>query len=121
MNDLAKSLTNEINDAVKSYEVPYLKQLQVVIAAELVIREDQRIQDAIIQCRKIADSVGVPLEELALHGKAKGARKTSPPVLARYEHPTDKAITWTGRGKKPRWVQQHLDSGKPLDVLRIGT
>lgn len=27
--------------------------------------------------------------------------------------------TWTGRGRKPKWVEEHLASGKSLDEIAI--
>ena len=37
----------------------------------------------------------------------------------KYANPQDPTMTWTGRGRKPRWVQESLESGKELDDLLI--
>lgn len=52
---------------------------------------------------------------------AKPARKprkaaTIPP---KYRHPTDPESTWGGRGRRPVWVQQWIESGKSMDDLLI--
>ena len=40
-------------------------------------------------------------------------------VPAKYANPTDPVQTWTGRGRKPAWVNDFLTSGKTLDDLMI--
>ena len=45
-------------------------------------------------------------------------RKTGT-VAPKYANPQDPTMTWTGRGRKPRWVQENLESGKELDDLLI--
>ncbi|WP_342778599.1 H-NS family nucleoid-associated regulatory protein [Paracoccus laeviglucosivorans] len=41
------------------------------------------------------------------------------PVAAKYAHPENPDQTWTGRGRKPRWVQDALDEDKKLEDLAI--
>jgi DNA-binding protein H-NS len=53
----------------------------------------------------------------AANGTAKTVVKKSPP---KYANPTNPDITWAGgKGPKPKWVQEHLKAGKPLDDLLI--
>lgn len=40
-------------------------------------------------------------------------------VAPKYANPEDPTLTWTGRGRKPKWVQENLDKGKELDDLLI--
>lgn len=64
-----------------------------------------------------ARSKGYSIEEL--FGKAKragGKRGTVPP---KYANPADPSQTWTGRGKRPRWFQAQLDSGRSESDLLI--
>jgi DNA-binding protein H-NS len=41
------------------------------------------------------------------------ARKTT----VRYQHPSDPAKVWSGRGPKPKWIDEELASGRTLDQL----
>jgi DNA-binding protein H-NS len=41
------------------------------------------------------------------------------PVEAKYRHPENAELTWTGRGRKPVWVQELLTAGKTLEDLAI--
>ena len=40
-----------------------------------------------------------------------------PKVLHKYRNPAEPAETWSGRGKRPKWVVAQLKSGKTLDDL----
>lgn len=50
--------------------------------------------------------------------KARKPRKVTK-IPAKYRHPTDPELTWSGRGRKPAWVQQWIESGKSIDDLLI--
>lgn len=39
--------------------------------------------------------------------------------VAKYANPADPSQTWTGRGRKPNWVIEALDSGTSLEDLSI--
>jgi DNA-binding protein H-NS len=41
-------------------------------------------------------------------------------VKPKYRNPADPSQTWTGRGKRPRWYQAALASGKKEKELLIG-
>jgi DNA-binding protein H-NS len=43
-----------------------------------------------------------------------------PKVLPKYRNPAEPAETWSGRGKRPKWVIAQLKSGKKLgDLLAL--
>jgi DNA-binding protein H-NS len=37
----------------------------------------------------------------------------------KYRHPEDSALTWSGRGRKPRWVVEFLAKGGKIESLAI--
>lgn len=39
----------------------------------------------------------------------------------KYANPKNPEITWSGAGKRPKWVAEHLTSGGQLEDLRIKT
>ena len=90
-------------------------ELQAVIgrATELLKqRDDKRKAEAMEQARALLASVGLSLRDL--NGKAKA--KTKGPVYhggRTYQHPTNKALTWKGSGKKPAWLVALEAEGKP--------
>ena len=46
-------------------------------------------------------------------------RRPYPPVLPKYFNPDQPSETWTGRGKRPRWLVKHLKSGRRVEDFRI--
>jgi DNA-binding protein H-NS len=46
-------------------------------------------------------------------------RRPYPTVFPKFRNPKQPSETWTGRGKKPRWLTEQLKSGKQLDDFRI--
>jgi DNA-binding protein H-NS len=46
-------------------------------------------------------------------------RRPYPRVHPKYRNPERPSETWSGRGRQPRWVADHLGSGKKVDDLLI--
>lgn len=76
--------------------------------------EDRKRRDAIAAVEEAAREHGFNLAELT--GAKSRRTGTVPP---KYANPQDPTMTWTGRGRKPRWVQENLELGKQLDDLLI--
>lgn len=75
--------------------------------------EERRKREALAAAESAAREFGFNLTDLT---EAKAARAK---VAAKYANPQDPSLTWTGRGRKPRWVQEALDAGKSLADLEI--
>jgi DNA-binding protein H-NS len=46
-------------------------------------------------------------------------RRPYPKVLPKYRNPAEPAETWSGRGKRPKWVIAQLQAGRKLDDLVV--
>jgi DNA-binding protein H-NS len=101
---------------LKNMSVAELLDLQKAIPAELEVRQKEERQKLLNEFRDKAKALGISLEDLM--GASKGKGRVSK-VAAKYIHPANAALTWTGRGKRPRWVSEWLDSGKSLDQLKV--
>lgn len=53
--------------------------------------------------------------------KPRAVAKPRGKVPPKYRHPENQDLTWTGRGNKPRWVQELLEAGRSLEELLIKT
>lgn len=104
---------------LSKYNVSELEGLQYDIEREIKNREQQEVKKAREQILSIAQSIGLPVEQLIANvGKKSNAVKTTT-VRARYRNPADSEQTWTGRGRQPRWVVAALAKGKKLDEFLI--
>jgi DNA-binding protein H-NS len=52
-------------------------------------------------------------------GQAGKARRKYPRVLPKYRNPQT-SETWSGRGKRPRWLVAAMKSGHKIEEFRIG-
>lgn len=103
---------------LSDYNLSELKGLQGEIEKEIKARQQQEVTKAREQILSIAQGLGVSVEELLANGgaKSKGSGKK---VQAQYRNPADNAQTWTGRGRKPKWIAEGLAGGKSLEDFRI--
>lgn len=58
-----------------------------------------------------------PKQANDIESDAKPSKRTGPSV--QYRHPEEPSLEWTGRGRKPRWVELFLASGRTLEDLKI--
>ena len=53
-----------------------------------------------------------------LSSGARGSRAKGATVAAKYRDP-ETGDTWTGRGKRPRWLQARINAGRTLESFLI--
>jgi len=95
-----------------------------------------REEIGVVLTRKISDeleALGKRLEQLKAEDQSSAhvcredakrvsrTRRPYPPVLPKYQDPSNPSQTWSGRGKQPRWLITQLIQGKHLDDFRIAT
>jgi DNA-binding protein H-NS len=98
---------------LNSLSLKELKELQSQVAKAIADYEDRRKREVLAELDEIAKAKGFSLAELT---GAAPSRKRSPSV-AKYANPANKADTWSGRGRKPRWFTEALAKGrKPEDM-----
>lgn len=89
-----------------------LKQLRKDVDAAIDSFNDRQREKAYAELEAMAREKGFTLVELA--GVAKKRKRTSPP---RFAHPDDGSLTWTGRGRRPRWYTELESAGRaPVDL-----
>jgi len=91
-----------------------LQNLARDIEAEIVNRRIADKERVLNQMRDLASSLGMTLEELI---RQEGISGSTVPI--KYRHPDNPGLTWSGRGKRPAWVNEALASGKTLDDLSV--
>lgn len=104
---------------ISNLSVDELKKLQVEAAALIESKKDQAIEDAYHQILEIAENAGLSLEQILELGNSKRKKTTRKSVEPRYRSKANPSDTWTGRGKKPRWLVAELEKGATLDSFLI--
>lgn len=102
-----------------------LEKLKTDIDKQLEkVAEDEK-KAALIAAEKAAKAHGYSLAELS---GVKAPRKAAKPaakkdgrskVAPKYKNPENESETWTGRGRKPKWVEAYLAAGGDLENILI--
>lgn len=100
---------------LESMSLKELKELQLKVEKAISSYENRKKQEALEELEKKAKTLGFSLSEL-VGGSVARKRK---PAKIKYANPANAAEKWTGRGRKPRWVEAALKSGKSLDDLLV--
>jgi DNA-binding protein H-NS len=101
---------------INAMNLDQLKQLKKDIEKAINSFEARRLADARKSLEAKAAELGVSLAEI-MGGKP--AKRAKAAVAAKYAHPENAAITWSGRGRKPKWVEAALAAGKTMADLEI--
>ncbi|WP_353611282.1 H-NS histone family protein [Roseobacter sp. AzwK-3b] len=80
--------------------------------------ERRRLEEAKSALEATAKQFGFSLDQVIGQTPAKTDRRTRT-VAPKYADPANPDTTWSGRGRKPKWVEAYLASGKTLDDLKI--
>jgi DNA-binding protein H-NS len=82
--------------------------------ATLADRERKKAREA---AERVAAEHGFSLAELT--GIAASAKKTKSKSAAKYRNPANPAETWSGRGRRPRWIVEAAAAGRNLSDFQI--
>ncbi|TCO75563.1 nucleoid protein H-NS [Plasticicumulans lactativorans] len=102
-----------------------LDELQALVEAarrEITHKEQTKLFDVRNQIESLASSVGRSVEELMnldARRKRAAAKPAATERVVKYRNTTDASQTWSGRGKRPRWLQEALDSGAKLENFLV--
>lgn len=77
-------------------------------------KQHQRLYDAYMQFESIAEQSGSTIDEILKAGE-KLEKKRS----IKYRNTDNDEETWTGRGRKPTWLVDALESGKNLEDFAV--
>lgn len=106
---------SEIN--LPDLSTPELKALLQRIPEELAKREKEELEALRQEVRALAKARGYDIEDLLPKTPKEASAKRT--VAPKYRSPEDHNLTWTGRGRKPIWVENFLKNGGSLDALKI--
>ena len=100
---------------VETLSLKELKNLQKDLAKAISTFEDRQKSDARSKLEIIAKEMGYSLADL-ISTEVKPSRA---PAAAKYRHPENPSLTWSGRGRKPQWFVEALETGKTASDLAV--
>ncbi|SIO03670.1 DNA-binding protein H-NS [Rhodovulum sp. ES.010] len=90
-----------------------LKQLRKDVEAAISSYHEREKAKARAALEEKAKEYGFSLDEIV--GKKSRRAKSSP----KYRNPDNAAETWSGRGRRPNWLDEALKKGAKLEDFRI--
>ena len=124
-----QSGASQIAMNLSEFTLPQLQQFRTKIAKEIDKRQAGTKTDLLKRLTKMAkkhglslsDVVGAstPTEAKAKKTDAKPAAGPKELLPAKYRHPNNKDLAWSGRGRRPQWVEQWLANGGALAALEV--
>lgn len=121
-------MTVAMTSNLASYSLPQLKLLSARITKAIVKQEAAVKAATLKKLEKLAREHGLTLNEVLGDGAPAAPRKAPAPKVAaapkpalppKYRHPSKSDLAWSGRGRKPQWVDAWLANGGALDALAI--
>lgn len=99
----------------QQYELEELLELQDKLSAALEEKRKNAIGDALDSIRATAEKLDMTPEELMTLVTGGNKKRTRTPKNGRslppkYRNPDEPHVVWSGRGKRPRWFTEHLES-----------
>lgn len=87
-------------------------------AEELLKQHDtERKEKALAEARATLAAVGLTLKDLNAKAKPKAGKGPVYHAGHTYQHPTNKALTWPGKGKKPTWLTTlEAEGGRAMET-----
>lgn len=125
-----------MSDNYSTLSLDKLRKEKAKIEKAISLKEAKDKKEAMAKVVAIARDSGIDLADLV----ASSTRKTRTPAAAKaapavrkkkkvaakrgkvapkYRNPADADQTWTGRGKQPIWVREHLENGGTLESITI--
>ena len=91
-----------------------LQELELKVKKAKVAAQDRSRNDLRQKLEAMAADHGFKITDL--FGARGGKGRT---VAAKYANPEDPSETWTGRGRKPRWLAAKLKGGEKIEKFLI--
>ena len=103
-------MNNTVLSQMSIDELWALHEAVAEILATKMLAEKKNLEARLEQLKKSAE---------APTPTAPVKRRQYPSVPQKFRNPDAPSETWSGRGKKPRWINEHLRRGKKLEDLLI--
>ena len=113
------SMSDEKTDPatmLESMDLEELKELRKKIDRAIASYQTRKRQEALSAVEQAAKEHGFKLAELLGERKA-GKGGKSPRGTTKYVNPENPKQTWSGRGRRPQWVNDALEAGRTLDEM----
>ena len=93
-----------------------LIDLELKVKKALVSARERERSEIKSKVEQLIEKAGFSVEEIFARGRGAMKGRT---VAPKYANPDDKSETWTGRGRKPKWLVAKLSKGAKIEQFAI--
>lgn len=105
---------------LESLTLDDLRSLRKRIDQAIASFQERKRREAITAAGEVAHQHGFSLLDLTGSKSSRNRHSGEPtPGQPRYVNPNNREQTWSGRGRRPAWVADHLDAGGSLEDMAI--
>lgn len=108
----------ELSEKLDSLDIEELKDLRKTVDRAIASCETRKRQEALSAVEQAAREHGFKLADLLGDGKSGKGRKSDAGKTggaAKYVNPDDSEQIWSGRGRRPQWINEALEAGRTLE------
>ena len=105
-------------DAMQFEELWLLHEELTKILSDKIVAEKRELENRLAKLNRV-EIIREPGSARPLSVTDRAPRRKYPKVLPKYCNPLAPSETWSGRGKRPRWLVAALETGHRLDEFRI--
>jgi DNA-binding protein H-NS len=105
-------------DAMQFEELWLLHEELTKILSDKIVAEKRELENRLAKLNRV-EIITEPGSAHPLSMTDRAPRRKYPKVLPKYCNPLAPSETWSGRGKRPRWLVAALETGRRLDEFRI--
>lgn len=99
---------------LEKMSIKELKELRNKIDKVMRSKHDKERADLRNRVKQLAENAGFSISDLF---GGKGGKRG--PVSAKFAHPDDPSLTWSGRGRMPKWLSEKVKAGADPQDFRI--
>ena len=89
------------------------------LLSKKITEEKRELEERLAKLNRSLASDKTVVSRAAQIGGRRPIRRKYPPVLPKFQNPSDPTETWAGRGKQPRWLVAQLKAGKKINDFLI--
>ena len=116
---------------LSNMSVTELRRLQSKVEAEIRRRNDTARRDLLKRMQKMAADEGLSLSDILVAASANpeksepkrraknSAARASAGAPIKYRHPEIAGKGWSGRGRKPQWINDWIAQNRPIEELEV--
>lgn len=101
------------DNQLEKMTVKELRELKGRIDAAISARQSKDRAELKQKMMALAEEAGLTIDDVL--GGSRRAGRNKGTVAVKFRHPDDPSLTWTGRGRRPRW----LDGVANIEKFRV--